>query len=1634
MIVMVYGKKACREFLVNRMRDGRGSVVIPSQELEISASVSLSFKWRDDGCIAICENGSSFVENGTKQSIAEIRSGKIYCLKTDRGDLLNMIFSPESVSFPTPKKFILSPTLPPSIGRSIDNLIYAGSNLLSDFHARLVFSEKKWFLEDLGGRGAYLNGKRVKGRVKLSFGDTVSFFGLVLVYFGTVFAVSSSFFEVSTSKKLTPYNTEKNQFSAFGSGTEQKLFNRSPRYMQKPIEGKLKIEPVNPPDETESKSLFQTVGRSLFMIIPMLLGCGMMAAASMMNGGRGGFMALGIITAVSSGVIGAFWALVSVRNEDERQYEKAKKRFDSYANYLIKVNKKLTGIYRKNYEILHTNYPNAQKCVSYNEKSSALWSRNPEQEDMLFVRLGIGNIPFQYEVETTVKEFQISDEKLQQLPKTIQSEYETLDNVPVGVDLSEKRLIGIVGRGGRSNAESIARIIIAQLAANVCYTDLKIALLDKSGSSVWSFMRYLPHVWSEGRTARYFSSGAEDVGSVCEELLTVFRRRTNGEGGLAPHFLVLITDPKLLENNLLSGYLLNTKESIGVSTVIIAGDVPSLPNECEILIRTDGKNGAIENLFGSEDTISFVQDPLHESYMEPFARRLSTIKVSESRKGGEIPAAVDFLSLYGANRVGEINIAEKWQEAKPEETMAVPIGMKAGGQLCYLDIHEKNHGPHGLVAGTTGSGKSESLQSYILSLCVNFSPEDVSFFIIDYKGGGMANLFDGMPHLAGQISNLSGAQIRRAMVSLRSEINRRQRIFKEYGINSVNQYTTLYKNGYAASPVPHLLIIIDEFAELKRAEPEFMDEIISISQVGRSLGIHLILATQKPSGTVDENIRSNAKFRLCLRVQDRQDSIDMLSRPDAAYITKAGFGILQVGNDEIFEPFQGAWSGKVYDEHSSGVDSYPKLIDNSGRRYVPLNSGAGRRSSQRKEELFVSLLDSVVTGLSAERSRAGHVGSDAQLSIFENACDAVRGRDVKIKYSPTSVGNLFDLIDEHPDYTPEMLAEYISGDRQGRAVSLPTIESVTQLDAVIEQISKVSSVLGSKLPEKLWLPELPEKLVLDDVASFEGAPFAAENSRLEVNIGMVDDPGNQSQFPLSFSFRSGGNCLVLGTASSGKSTLLQTIIYAFARSASPRYINFYIIDYSSGILGAFDSLPHVGGVVTERDGEKTEKLFHLLREIVDERKRLLHGGSFTEYNEEHEEKLPVIVLAIDNYAGFRDKTDTKYDAEIMRLSREGNSFGVYLLISSVGFGMNDVPIRLGETFKTVLALELADKFKYVDAMHTTALDVLPEPGKPGRGLAKVGGRCLVFHSALMNGGENEYGRGRIAKEEFEAAKAALAGLPSAAPIPEIPQDATLLLLKENAEYKAAQSRAELIPIGYDKQTAGVYSIDLRGKYCYLVAGQSFSRREHPLKLIMDSCASKPDSRIAVFASDGRYSDILQPLGERASLIRGEEELFEYFRLLTPVFTERNKKKQAMISEGTSDEAIFEEMKAFDPVFFFIDDMPAFLNAVYHKNESVGKMSGFVENIFEKGKNHNIFFFAFMNVQDYSSCQSRKAFDSFFRDRRGMLIDTPPGNQRIFSFNREFFPGRGAAVERNVAIVQSDDDIGEALNIVLPSLT
>lgn len=394
-------------------------------------------------------------------------------------------------------------------------------------------------------------------------------------------------------------------------------------------------------------------------------------------------------------------------------------------------------------------------------------------------------------------------------------------------------------------------------------------------------------------------------------------------------------------------YLLSGDSKLGMTSIFVSEKIDvALPLNCQVILEMKDGQGLVRK--DTHDLLGhladfFTTDSMYNTQAEFFARSLAPLRIKAGQNNSYIPPMVTFLESFEAQQVEELKVLERWSRNQANRTLSTPLGLGAGGKSLVFDMHETSYGPHGLVAGTTGSGKSELLQSLLLGLAVNYHPHEIAFVLIDYKGGGMANAFTGLPHLVGTITNLGGNQINRALASIKSELMRRQRLFSEAGVTSIDSYIVLYRNKEVRLPLPHLIIVVDEFAELKSDQPEFMKELVSAARVGRSLGIHLILATQKPSGVVDDQIWSNSRFKLCLKVQTPSDSNEMLKRPEAAEIKEKGRGYLQVGNNELFTLFQSSWSGAPYHSGEAEDEGMPKLD------IVSLSGSAERcfRSSNR---------------------------------------------------------------------------------------------------------------------------------------------------------------------------------------------------------------------------------------------------------------------------------------------------------------------------------------------------------------------------------------------------------------------------------------------------------------------------------------------------------------------------------------------------------------------------------------------------------------------------------------------------------------------------------------------------------------
>ena len=1704
-VLMIYSRSACREFVLPALHNEEYSIKIDSEIFELYQDVSLHLEenrgeWfflADEQYTVYGAAGNVGAGSGRKHSgrDAHIRllNSANYTLDLGR-ERLAVIVRFKETSFVSYRKYVPENVAEITIGRASGNMIrysysYEGNQYIGRNMAEIRFSNDGALLVDNQSKnGLYVNDRRVNGSRLLAFGDHIHIWGLDMVYLGQVLAIrEEEDLQVDTSYLKLFVPEKKEETAAMESGTAEPgsaesgtvetepyrrtLYHRAPRSLEAIDRESVEIEQPPARKEIPDPNLMLTLGPSLTMAIPMAMGSGLAIFGTRLSGGNASlFMYTGIITAVGAATIGAFWALMNLNYNQKRARQEETHRFEAYSEYLIRSSDKIKHSYVNNAEALRRMYPAASFCVTPEmETQNLLWGRNSTHADFLAHRVGMGDIPFQVQINVPKERFTLLDDSLNEKPRMIRDSYRTLHDVPICIDLLQENIIGIVGGPQKIGAYEVFYDLVAQIAAQNSYTDVKMAFLlsgegdHESRRKKWDFLRWLPHTWSQDRRMRYFACGPSEITDVLYSLSRILRDRseqqksvsvTNEKHIYKPHYVLFAEDGALLEGEMINTWLTDRDADLGVTLVLLAENYEELPNTCECIIgNEEGFRGLYRVREGTRENIVF--DKVDPAMLGSFARHLSNLEVSEVEVGGDIPAAITFFEMYGVTRMDELGVVDRWRKNRTYISMRALVGHMAGGAPCYLDVHEKYHGPHGLVAGTTGSGKSETLQTYILSLAINFSPDDVGFFLIDYKGGGMANLFEDLPHVMGTISNLSGNQVTRAMVSIKSENRRRQRLFNESGVNNINAYTQLYKNGEARIPVPHLFIIIDEFAELKREQPDFMKELISVAQVGRSLGVHLILATQKPAGTVDDNIWSNSKFRLCLRVQDKQDSMDMLHKPDAAYLTQAGRCYLQVGNDELYELFQSGWSGAVYDEEDANAHrTLATMLTGTGKAAL-MGSYVKRRQKENQKEKWIASLVEVL-----EKSNPGAEGS----AVSPEASDTLMDRffallhEEGIDYTDNdfnrrAAGFFIHMVRQAGKQVPDWTrlssmekARILLNAEGGMDGRLPEQKDRTQLDAVIAYLAQVAETEGYRKPQKLWLPVLPPVLPLDaveaaagasDVGGGAGAGVAAgfdgekwsefpKKWSLSARIGMYDDPANQAQEPLEISFTESGNIAVCGMQGSGRSTALQTILYSFSRKYSPQYLGLYVMDFSSRMLACFEKDPHCGGVLYEDDIETVAKFFNMLRTELKRRRELFSGGNYYQYVMKNGVGLPAIIVAIDNYGGFREKTGGVYDDMMMQIMKECNACGVYFLLSAAGYNKDEIPNRLHDNIHYTLALEMMDQFAYGDALGVMRVPLMPESGIPGRGLAAVSGAILEFQMCVASSAGDDYQRGEILEEQCRQWAEVWTG-DTIRRIPRIPAKPLWEIFAGTREVAEMAKDGIHLPLGYLETTAEIYGIDLRGTYTWLVQGKNRKERTNVLQVLAKS-AKLRGGLVTVIEPEGTQWRSFAA-SEGFEYLSGFEDYQTFFGTsFVPDFVSRNQKKKALLAKDMPEEEIYHRMREDRTRYLIITDLCRFAKMLHTEDRKL--LEAQMTNLLDKGFLHNIYAFAGMNPDDRTEVLDNTIFRTFTAPKAGIHLGGRIPEQRIFDFSTMPFSEQNAP-EKAGRGVTAPTEAEEWHRIVLP---
>lgn len=927
------------------------------------------------------------------------------------------------------------------IGNNNNNDISYMNPLVKNKHARIYFYNGRCYIENFDLIfGTFVNNKPIHRETKILFnGDEVFIMGLRIIVLGKKLIINNPLGKMSYNRnnlmvdEITvnkPQIIQKDE-EEIDSFQENEYFARAPRITNVIEKEKVKIDPPPAMQDKEGMPLIYILGSVLSMGAMMMVS--MIQSFDRLISGTASAKetAFAVTIAVAMLVSIILFPILNVKYEKKKKKKREEKRQKKYKEYINSKIDCVDKIMQKQRKILFENYLSAEECTEIIlDKKSRLWERKIEDPDFLSIRCGIGDVPLEIDMQYPEDKFTLDDDNLVDILNTIVNKSKILKEAPIAISLAEKNNAALVIQNKTAIADQFMQNIIMQLITFQSYEDLKLVFLLKDDKDKkWEYVKMLPHVWDDTKKIRFFADNYDDMKLVSAYLEEEYNERIQYEDervnykSFMPYYLIITDDYKEIENLKIIGQISKSKKNIGFGIFCMTHDLMQLPNECKTFISLyDGTGSIFQSEISSTNQQKFKFNTEQTFFFDKIIQKLANIPIKYSSSGSKfLPSSYSFLELYNVGNVEQLNILERWKTNNSTLHLKAPIGVDEIGMPIVLDIHEKFHGPHGLIAGSTGSGKSEFIITYILSLAVNYNPDDVAFVLIDYKGGGLAGAFKKkniqLPHLVGTITNIDTVGLQRSLDSIQSELRRRQVMFNnarnmtEESTIDIYKYQKLYHDGIVKEPIPHLLIICDEFAELKQQQEDFMDELISVARIGRSLGVHLILATQKPAGIVNEQIRSNSKFGICLKVQEKEDSVDVIKRPDAATLKQAGQFYMQVGNDEYFVLGQSAWSGAQYfpsDVPKKKVSNSLEFISNTGAIIKDVDNSLQKKLVSKGEQL--TNIVKYLYDLSVKEQVKGK-----QLWL-DNIPETIYIKDLRSKYNISEKSNCINpVIGEYDD-------------------------------------------------------------------------------------------------------------------------------------------------------------------------------------------------------------------------------------------------------------------------------------------------------------------------------------------------------------------------------------------------------------------------------------------------------------------------------------------------------------------------------------------------------------------------------------------------------------------------------------------
>ena len=790
------------------------------------------------------------------------------------------------------------------LGRGEEAEVRVACRDVSRLHCEIEVAEDGTVtVADLGSRnGTDVNGTRVAGPVEIGPQDVVCAAGRVP-------------FRVLPAAALGPVAYVNPAREAGAGGTLP--FNRAPR-VASPGGGPAILLPEAPRRHQNQPMRISTIAAPLVLAGVMVL----------------------LLKDVAYALIALFTPLIMLGTLLE---DRARGRFGlrrgrrEYAARLAEAREQLAERRAAENDRLHTDYPDpAELCYRATAPGLRLWEKRRGAAGFLQLTAGLADRTWAPPVERAraTKE-QDTDEKL----AAALADAARLPQVPVPVDLDG----GVLGlEGDRSAALAAARSLLCQAVAGSGPADVAVAVFaDEDRIGDWDWTKWLPHgLDPRSGSSRLVAVGAEHSEILARSLLAELfaaaaapAAARDGESRAAgtPALLVVVDGATLLEGRPCALRDLLGGRAGPVAGLVLTRRLPALCTEV-LSVAPDG-SGRLHRVATGERVDDVLVAGMTRQRARTVSRALARFEDPELKAAGAgLPDQVGLLPLLELAGPLDAAVAGRWRETAGTLRVRAVLGVT---EREVFEIDLDDDGPHGLIAGTTGSGKSELLRTLIASMAVGADPEHLTFALVDYKGGGALDECARLPHVVGLVTDLDEQLGERALRCLEAELRYREHALRGVGLGHVREYQHLRDTQRPdLEPMPRLVVVIDEFATLVKALPEFVDALVSIAQRGRSLGMHLIMATQRPSGSVSDAIKNNVKLRLALRLESANDSQDVIDSPAAAGIGSRqwGRGFYRVSANEVL-PVQTALSTGVTapESASGGVSLLPFRLTSGDR-------------------------------------------------------------------------------------------------------------------------------------------------------------------------------------------------------------------------------------------------------------------------------------------------------------------------------------------------------------------------------------------------------------------------------------------------------------------------------------------------------------------------------------------------------------------------------------------------------------------------------------------------------------------------------------------------------------------------------